>query len=242
MGATRAKWRANQLAYYDGSTFETVLPVAPVYLFDDFLGTAVNGDIWTDLDLNNATTDLPASSLFAARIGAVNENAAAGLYGKDDKPWNIDKGFIFECRLSVHTAPAGTAEIHIGVMNDSYGADSQRVCEADEVAKYAFFTFDASLVCKIYTDDATVRNADVATGITVVAGVQHIYKIDFTDSSSVKFFIDGEQVAGSTTFKMNTVAGLLVQPWVMIYKHADATTNAAGEIRIDYIKLFQATR
>jgi hypothetical protein len=241
MGTTKSKWRNGQLAFYDGTTYETVLPVAPVMFYDDFLG-AINLDVWTDLDLNSATTTAPAASVFNCSIGAVNENAAAGLYFKDDKPFNIDKGLIFECRLSVAVAPANTAEIHIGVMNDSYGANSQGVVLNDEIAKVAFFTFCASLNCRIYTDDGTERQADVDTGITVVAGVYHIYRIDFTDSAAVKFYIDGVQVAASTTFKMDTAAGLMVQPWIMVYKKNDAGTNAAGTIDIDYVKIWQATR
>jgi len=242
MGVTRAKWVNNQLTYYDGTTGETVEPCAPAYFFDDFLGP-INLDVWTDLELNTAVTTAPAASVFNCAMGAVNENAAAGLYGKDDKPWNIDKGFIFEARLAVTVAPANTAEIHIGVMNDSYGANSQGVVLNDEIAKVAFFTFCASLNARIYTDEGTAaRKANVDTGITVVAGVYHIYRIDFTNSASVKFYIDGVNVAGGTTFVMNTVAALMVQPWITVYKKNDAGTNAAGAFNLDYVRLWQATR
>src|SRR4030042_6815286 len=125
MGATKPKWRGNQLAFYDGTTYETVDPIgAPILFYDDCLGTAINLDVWTDLDLGSATTTAPAASMFNCAIGAFNENAAAGCYGKDDKPWNIDKGLIFETRLSLAVTPSGTAEVHIGVINDSYGAGS----------------------------------------------------------------------------------------------------------------------
>ena len=141
MGQTKAKWRNGQLAFYDGSTFETVEPMAPVVMMDDFFGTAYNTDIWTALDLNSATLTVPAASVGAASIGAVHENAAAGLYGKDDKAWNLDKGFIFECRMTLVTAPTLTTEVGFGVMNDSYGAASMLFMLGDEIAKYAFFGF-----------------------------------------------------------------------------------------------------
>lgn len=245
MGATKAKWRGNQLAFYDGTTHETVRPIAPIVFYDDFLG-AIDTNFWTDLDLNSATTTAPAASIFACEIGQVHENAAAGLYGKDDKPFNIDKGLIFECRMAVHTAPTLTTEIGFGVMNDSYGADSMRFMLADECAKYSFFGFyttsGAGLTPIIRTDDGTAASGVVTTGTTVVLDVYHVYRIDFTNSADVKFYIDGVGVATSTTFKMNTAANLLVQPWLMVYKHDDATTAAAGEMYLDYVKIWQATR
>ena len=242
MGATKAKWRGGQLAYYDGITYETVKPLAPTVLYDDFLGTTLNTDIWTGLDVATGTLTAPAASIVAAELAANNVNEAAGLYGKDDLAWNIDKGLIFECRLAQTVAVAGTTEVHIGVIGDAYGADSMLVAAADEIDKHALFVFDGGAVCTIYTDDTGVDHNAVATGITVsvAATAYHIFRIDFTDSAAVKFYIDGAQVAVSTTFKLNTVAALMVQPWVVIYKHDNA--NGLGKIAIDYIRMWQATR
>jgi len=246
MGATTADWRGNQLYFRDGTTYETVKPIAPIVLYDDFLGTVLNTDIWTDLDLNSATTTAPALSIFKCEIGQVNENAAAGLYGKDDKPWNIDKGLIFECRLAIHTAPTLLTEIGFGVMNDSYGAGSQAFLTADEVAKYAFFglytTVGAGLVPVIRTDDGTAVSGIVSTGKTLVLDTYYVFRIDFTSSAAVKFYIDGVEMASTTTFKMNTAANLTVQPWIVVYKASDVGTAAAGEFYLDYVKIWQATR
>jgi len=246
MGHTKSKWTAGQLAFFDGSTYETVEPFSPVILYDDFLGTALNGDIWTGLDLNSATLTAPAASICAASIGAVNENAAAGVYGKDDKAWNVDKGLIFECRMTPAVAPTLTTEIGFGVMNDSYGAGSMRFMLADEVAKYAFFGFyttsGSGLVPIIRTDDGTNDSGIISTATTVVAGTYNIYRIDFSDPTNVLFFIDGAAVATSTTFDMSTGANLMVQPWAVVYKASDATTSAAGTINVDYIRMWQATR
>lgn len=246
MGQTKSKWRGGQLAFYDGSTHETVKPIAPIVLYDDFLGTVVNTDIWTDLDLNSATTTAPALSIFKCEIGQANENAAAGLYGKDDLVWNIDNGLVFECRLAIHTAPTLTTEIGFGMINDTYGADSMRFLLADECAKYAFFglytTSGAGLVPVIRTDDATAASGIVTTGKTLVLDTYYVFRIDFTNSAAVKFYIDGVEMASTTTFLMNTAANLKMQPWICVYKHDDATTSAAGEFYLDYVKIWQATR
>ena len=246
MGNTKSKWKNGQLAFYDGTTQETTQPLAPTMLYDDFLGTVYNSDVWTALDLNSATLTVPAASVGVAAIGAVNENAAAGVYGMDDKPWNIDKGLIYECRMAVAVAPTLTTEVGFGMMNDSYGAASMLFMLADEIAKYAFFGFyttsGSGLIPIIRTDDGTAASGIVTTGTTIVAGAYNVYRIDFTDSADVKFYINGVGVATSTTFKMDTAANLMTQPWMAVYKASDGTTSAAGTINFDYIRIWQATR
>jgi hypothetical protein len=245
MGSTKAKWRGNQLAFYDGTTYETVKPIAPIVFYDDFLGTVINTDFWTDLDLNGATTTAPALSVFDCALGANNENQAAACYGKDDKAFDIGKGLIFETRLAVTVAAVDTGEIGFGVMNDSYGAASMRFMLADEVAKYAFFGFyttvGAGLIPVIRTDDGTHDSGIVSSGIAAVTlAAYHVYRIDFTSLEDVKFYIDGVGVATGTTFVMHTAASLTVQPWLCVYKH-DGNAGL-GSIKIDYVKIWQATR
>lgn len=247
MGYTKAKWRGNQLAFYDGTTHETVKPIAPIVFYDDFLGTVINTDFWTDLDLNSATTTPPALSVFDCEIGQVNENACAACYGKDDKAFDIGKGLIFECRLAVVTAPTLTTEIGFGVTNDSYGANSMGFLLDDEIAKYAFFGFyttvGAGLIPVIRTDDGTHDSGIISSGITAVAlNAYHVYRIDFTSLEDVKFYVDGVGVATATTFIMHTAASLTVQPWIGVYKKTDVGTAAAGEFKLDYVKIWQATR
>lgn len=245
MGQTGAKWRASQLAFYDKTTHETVEPMAPILFVDDFLGTAINTDVWTDLDLNGGTTTAPAVSVFLCELAANNENQAAGCYGKDDKAFNIGKGLIFEARLAVTAAAASTGEIGFGVMNDSYGAASMRFLLADECAKYAFFgfytTLGAGLIPVIRTDDGTIDSGIVSSGIAALTLAEyHVFRMDFTSLASVKFYIDGVGVATTTTFNMSTAASLTVQPWLCVYKHdGDA---GRGSIKIDYVRMWQATR
>lgn len=245
MGNTGAKWRAGQLAFYDKTTHETVEPVAPILFMDDFFGTALNGDVWTGLDVAGGTLSIPAESVVQCALAANNENQAAGVYGKDDKAYNIGKGLIFEARLAVTAAAASTGEIGFGVMNDSYGVGSMRFLFADEIAKYAFFGFyttvGAGLIPVIRTDDGTLDSGIVSSGIAALSlAAYHVYRIDFTSLASVKFYIDGVGVATTTTFAMNTAASLAVQPWLCVYKHD--TDAGRASIKIDSVKIWQATR
>ena len=231
---------------YKKSTHETLrVEGASTEFIDDFNGGAFAAP-WLELDLNSATCTVPASGYWNASIGAVNENAAAGIYFNDIKPYDVGKGFIFETRMAVHTAPTLTTEIQFGVMNDSYGAGSQRFLLADEVAKYAFMgfytTLGSGLTAAVRTDDGTKASGVISSGTSVVLDAYHIFRIELLSLASVKFYIDGARVASTTTFAMDTAATLLVQPWLMIYKHDDATTSAAGEMYVDYVKMWQLAR
>jgi hypothetical protein len=244
MGKTRAKWRGGQLAFYDGTTHETVLPLAPIVLYDDFLGGAVNGDLWTEVDTNDATKAI-GGSVLTYHLHATGETEDAGIYGKDDKSFNLDKGVIFEARVAIHVAPTSVAEVMIGVQDDSYGTASNRILGADEVTKYAAFGFyttvGSGLIPVIRTDDGSVNSGIINSGFgAVVLDAYHIYRIDFTDITNVLFYIDGEGVAKTTTFSMATGSNIMVQPVVMADKKTADT--GLGDIYVDYIKVWQATR
>jgi hypothetical protein len=243
MGNTKSKWRAYQLAFYDGSTFETTLPLSPVVFFDDFLGNALNGDFWTGINTNDATIAI-AGSIVTGHLAATGETEEAGVYMNDDKPFNADNGFIFEARVAVHVAPTSLAEIMIGMQNDSFGTGANRMLNADEVTIGAAFgmyaTLDAGLGVAIRTDDNNVNSGIIDTGVNVVLDVYHIYRIDFTDVESVLFYIDGVQVAAATTFDMSFGSAIKFQP-VIVAQKKTADTGLA-DIYIDYVRVWQATR
>jgi len=243
MGQTKAKWRGGQLAFYDGSTFETVKPIAPIVMYDDFLGTALNTDIWTLANAGGGSTAHATSNLTFDCVvaGATDEN---GIYGKDDKAWNADKGFIFEARLAVTQAPTIGTEIFIGVQNDSYATGANRAFIADELAIFAAFGFyttvGAGLVAQIHTDDAVNDSGVVTSGVTSVLGTYQVFRMDFTTPASVLFYIDGVQVAASTTFNMSNGANIMFQPMIIAQKvGVDAGLVTCA---LDYVKMWQPTR
>jgi len=247
MGSTKSKWRNQQLAFYDGGTYETVRPVANQYLFDDFLGTTLNADIWTGLDVGaGGGLVAPTGSYVSAAIGALNENGADGIYGDGatgSREWNIDHGWVFEARVRMAVAPINTVEMHIGMIGENYAAGSMCVAEADEINFHALFVLDGAMTPVIYTDDGVADNGPIATGVTAVIGEYNVYKIDATDVTNVLFYIDGVGVGTGTTFSLaGCAADLMFQPWIIIYKAADAGTNGAGTFRCDYVRIWQPER
>jgi hypothetical protein len=91
----------------------------------------------------------------------------------------------------------------------------------------------------VETDDATTDNDDKATGQTLAA-VYKTFIIDFTNGlKDVRFYIEGERVAGSTTFDMSAAAtGQNVQPLIQIQKASGtgvpAITVALVEVAFGY--------
>ena len=201
-----------------------------------FLGAAVDTNFWTEVETGDSTKAI-ASSVLTYHLHVSAESEEAGLYGKDDKQWNIDKGLIFECRMAMHVTPTVGAEVFVGMTNDSYGAASNRVAAADELAIHMGFAFDGSNACVIYTDDAVADNNGISTGITVVNDAYHVFTIDATDVTSVKFYIDGVRVASTTTFSMANGTNVGFQPMVLAQKNgADA---GLCDIYVDYIDIYQ---
>ena len=114
-----------------------------------------------------------------------------------------------------------------------FGLGSARNDDPDAIAEAALFKLAGSNSVVVESDDGTNNNDDVATGKSLVAAYQ-VFKIDFTGGkSNVKFYINGERVAASTTFDMsNYSAGL--QPIIQIQKTADTNTDS---VTVDYVEV-----
>jgi len=251
MGATNSKWRGGQLAFYDGSTFETVEPFAPIYVYDDFLGYDVAKTNGQFLNLNSTSdsfwtiaatgvagpaTVKKALSVVTLHLEADAETEDGGIYS-NTLIFNIDKGPIFEARVNVAVLPTDVAEVHIGFQGEVHVADDQ-VAAADDIDYHIFFVLDGSGAYVIYADDHTTDNDAVATGITAVPGTYNILRIDCTDAANVLFYIDGVGVATGTTFDLSG-GTLMMMPNIMVTK---AGGTGLCDVAVDYVKIWQATR
>lgn len=117
-----------------------------------------------------------------------------------------------------------------------FGLGSARNDTPDSVTANAWFRMEgANSTTLVYceSDDGTNDNDDKSSGVTLGTTYKE-FVIDFTGGkSNVKFFIDGQRVASTTTFDMsNYTAGL--QPIVQIQKAAN--TNVNGVV-VDYVKI-----
>ncbi len=230
--------------FYDGVTFETLLAMYPFHFVDDFegsviktVGSGIAG--WTVKDTSAGGTAAPAivgdasNGIVSLNLDATNEKQESGLYMADSLHINLDYGPIVEIRAAVHTAATGQAEMYFGLSNNYVEGP---IVEADAgPTVHAFFVFDGGLACTIHTDDASTDKDAIATGITAVLDTYNIYRIDFTDITSVKFFIDGARVGSGTTFDMSNSSNVVTQPFMMLHKE---TGTGVGSLYIDYIKIW----
>lgn len=110
----------------------------------------------------------------------------------------------------------------------TFGVGSARNDTDDSVAVNAWFRMEGSasttaVVCE--TDDGSSDLDDKSTG-TTLSSTYKKFTIDFTNGlSDVRFYIDGERVASSTTFTMASVtSGQNVQPIIQIQKASGTGT------------------
>ena len=230
--------------WYDDQTFETLENTYPLQYYDDFLGVA-GGQVfdgtydWNILKVAAAGTplvEIVANSVngeFQLTLDGQNEAQDVVLYQPASKTFDVSHGLIFEAGINMAVVP-GTSVCAVAGMSGPHNLDK------DTTANAAWFRWDAaSMAIKCETDDTTAghENDDVATGVNAVAGTYNIYRIDFTNLSNVKFFIDGVRVCTSTTFNMSTLTGATaqMQPYFSIDKPVPETD--LGSMMIDYVKI-----
>lgn len=245
MGSEKCKYNwqnTGRMAFYDSSTFETHMTSFPVCFYDDFIGADTvipaggseeSGCHWSKAIVGAAPPTVAkvadaAGGLVQCALTADSQAQTASLYMGDQRNFDVSKGLIFEARIKVSVTPTDVAEAVWGIMADTGVPDT--------VAYSAFFTADGSTSVYCETDDnATDTSAD--SGITAGTTDWRIYRIDCTDVTDIKFYIDGAQVASSTTFPYAaTGANAILQPWIGLYK---ASGTGVGTIQCDYVRIMQ---
>lgn len=239
--ATTSIYKADGvLEFFDDQSFETVRPMSAVFFEDDFLGYqfmdsesgAPGRWLSVEVALNTAIAHVAdqAGGVLGLILDADNNAEDAVIYWGDNRAIDVSKGAIFECRARLAVVPTLTAQVVLGMAGDHNLAK-------DSVTESAWFKFDGSAAVLCESDDTTNDNDDVATGITVTTGEYRIFRIDFTDLSNVKFYVDGARVAAGTTFDMSNLAGaeLILQPYISLDKDADV---GVGSLYVDYVKVW----
>ena len=242
--ATRAKWRGGWLQYYDNVTHETIETFVGMHYYDDFVGAGAlvvpaagapeSGVDWAK-KIVGAAPPLVAGVADAAggfiqcSLTADVQKQDAGFYMNDQRNFDLSKGLIWEARVNHEVLPTLGAESVIGLIGD--WADGP-----DAITYSAFFTADGSgeIFCEM-DDNATDRSA--TSGVTVLATAWHIYRIDFTVPTDVKFYIDGIDVTPATWAYAAVGANAVLQPYIGLYK-AGATAGV-GTVQVDYVRAWQ---
>lgn len=117
---------------------------------------------------------------------------------------------------------------------------------ADSVATNAWFRIEggtSTSAVVVETDDGTTDTDDKATG-TTLSTTSKEFIIDFARGiNDIRFFIDGQQVALSTTFAMAAASSsTYVQPFFQIQKGSGTgvATVTIGRVELEYVKALGA--
>ena len=244
MGTKSRYWPRSQsgtLEYYDSATKERVARMSPVVFYDDFItsptaipagGAAESGCRWVDKIVSSNATVAgvadTANGIVQCAMASNSEAEGAFLYMDDNRQFLLTAGLIIEMRVKISVLPTSGGEAVWGLAGDYSAAP-------DNITYSAWFTADGGgeVYCEI--DDGTT-DSSATSGVTATAAQTKIYKIDFTDMASVKYYIDGVRVATGTTYAYTaTGANATLQPFMGCDKASGA---GLGTIQIDYVKIW----
>ena len=227
--------------FYDGPTQETLIYEFPVDFYDDFIGADVvipasgsveSGTKWSKKIVGAAPPTVAKTAngvngRVACSLTSTGQKQDAALHMNDELMFSIAQGAIFECRLALTTLPTIDGIASWGL----WGAWA----DAGSAYRVGFAAPAGSVVACESDDNATPLTA--TSGLTAKVGVYYIFRIDMTVQTDIKFYIDGQRVAGSTTFaNAASASNSKAQPHIGMYKAADA---GLGVISLDYVRIWQ---
>jgi hypothetical protein len=228
-------------AFFDSVTRETFSIAKPKVVDDDFVGADVvipasgspeSGTKWTKKIVGAApptvakTADGVNGNVLCSLTADAQKQDAA-LHMNDELMCSIAQGAIIEMRLALTTLPTLLGVASFGL----WGA------WADGGSAYRVgFEVPAGGLVACESDDA-VTDTSASSGVTMVAGTYYIFRIDTTIQTDIKFFINGNKVAGGTTFvNAASAANSKCQPHAGLYKASGA---GLGVMSLDYVRIWQ---
>ncbi len=245
MGQAKAayNWRSNtgRSAIWDGTTFETLQALYPVVFKDDFVGADIvvpasgsveSGVAWSKKIVGAAPPTVAKAANcvngeVTCALTADSQKQDAALHMNDQLNFSIAQGAVFECRATLSVLPTGNGIASFGL----WGAWG----DGGSAYRVGFEVPAGGLVACESDDNATDTSA--SSGITLVAGEYHIFRIDCTSQTDIKFFIDGVAVATATTFaNAASASNSKCQPHAGLYK---ASGTGLGTLVVDYINVWQ---
>jgi hypothetical protein len=229
--------------FYDANTHETITYNNPCELHEDFVGpghttipTAGSpsaGYPWVQKIVGSGPPTVGpvsnyAGGLVRAALTSTSEKEDAALYANDALNWDVTKGLIFEARVAMHVVPSAAAVEMV------FGLQSAWIDGPDNASYYVQFQALASGLINMRTKDG-VNTISKATSVTLVADAFHIFRIDCSDVTDIKFFIDGVQQSANNALSFAaTGASAILQPYCSVYK---ASGTGVGSLDIDALAM-----
>lgn len=207
-----------------------------VRVFEDFLADAAATlpTPWGVHDTSSAGTPVTtyvADALngeFTLTHDTQSEQQNLALYWADQLTIDPTKNPVFECRLKINFAGATfTADQRIVI-----GLAAARNATLDSNATHAWFRIEgANLNILWETDDTSTDDDDNDSTYDIVDNTYLTLRIDLSDLTSIKFYVN-DQLAGGGTAAAALTASHKLQPYIEIQRDAGAE---AESVVIDYI-------
>lgn len=235
----------NQLQFFDQVTQEVTWIASPLYFDDDFIGAGHTAGIpvagsptagypWVKKIVGAAPPTVALVSnagggQVACTLTSTSEKQDAALYFNDNLSLDVTKGLVWQARaqLSVLPSAAGVEAV--------LGLSSAWIDGPDNAAEFIRFraTANGTIVMSCY-DGTTLTSA--STGVTVATTDWHNYRVDCTDVTDIKFFIDGVPYNTAKQFGFAaTGASAILQPYSSVYKPSG---TGVATLTIDAISAF----
>jgi len=218
------------------ATLDTYKVVHDFFGVNDGNGAAVDVNPFTVKDASPlgavtvAYVDGAARGELAVTMAADSEIQNVCLYQGDVLQYDIDNLTQIKFRVKMNAAALTTGS------SFSFGLTGDRNDAIDSIAQSILFRMvgaTSTTLVVVETDDGTNETSLVATGETLVAAYKDCI-INFAEGTGdIRFFIDGQPVATSTTFDMSSYTGKL-QLFAQIQKTASANVNG---FVLDYVEV-----
>ena len=218
-------------------------PGGYVQIFEDFIGdgalpldsAAATGSGFKNHDTSAGGTPTfafqsVADGVYRMAFASNDEAEYLSTYLGDVVCIPPTKNPVFEARVKITGTFSADDRVVIGLA-------SARHNTLDNIADHAWFRMEGANnnILVEGDDDGTTDNDDNDTGKDWTSGTFHTYKIDMSDLTDVKFFVDGTKCALPEAMDVSGMAaGDLLQPYIAMQKDAGAVTHS---VDIDYISV-----
>lgn len=247
MGVVRcnySRFSNGRQVFYDGSNGETLKAMYPIELYDDFLGEAYNTTFWGTTEVQTGGTlvsgliDDATNGVMGIGLDATSEAQISALHFGDNLCLSMLQGLIFEARLTFHVLPTTGTETVQAV----FGLASGHNATLDSIATNAWFRVESAANTTLLweTDNGDTDDDDNDASTALVADTYNIFRIDCTQTSAVKFYVDETLVGTSDMSTTLSAAEAKVQPYLNVSKAFSAANTGTGTMYIDYIRVFQS--
>jgi hypothetical protein len=244
--STKVRYLAGTQVFYDPQqNYEHMMSMAPLFYDEEFLGggkaggafpsSATAGSDWVKKIVGAAPPTVGgvsngAGGQVACTLTSTSEKQDAALYWGDQLALDVTKNLVIELRaqLSVLPSAAGVQAV--------FGASSAWIDGPDNASKYLEFGATANGAILIRSQDGTAQKS-IASGITVLTTEWHVYRIECTDVTDIRYYIDGVQVSANNAVPFAaTGSNAILQPYMSMYKPSG---TGVGTLTVDYFRAWQ---